>query len=110
MAMVQAPAIVERTATHFSLPLRLLRSPAPGHGMLSAVLHSVESSWEGAMQKRTLIQIANAQRSERVRRERQEAARLLTQGPIVDESVQKLVADQFRELAEGVRQLQIRNA
>ena len=62
------------------------------------------------MQKRTLIQIANAQRSERVRRERQEAARLLTQGPIVDESVQKLVADQFRELAEEVRQLQIRNA
>ena len=62
------------------------------------------------MQKRTLIQIANAQRSERVRRERQEAARLLTQGPIVDESVQQLVADQFRELAEEVRQLQIRNA
>ena len=62
------------------------------------------------MQKRTLIQIANAQRSERVRRERQEAARLLTQGPIVDESAQQLVADQFRELAEEVRQLQIRNA
>ncbi len=62
------------------------------------------------MQKRTLIQIANAQRSERVRRERQEAARLLTQGPTVDESVQKLVADQFRELAEEVQQLQIRNA
>ena len=62
------------------------------------------------MQKRTLIQIANAQRSERVRRERQEAARLLIQVPIVDESVQKLVADQFRELAEEVRQLQIRNA
>ena len=62
------------------------------------------------MQKRTLIQIANAQRSERVRRERQEAARLLIQVPIVDESVQKLVADQFRELAEEIRQLQIRNA
>ena len=62
------------------------------------------------MEKRALIQVANAQEAERLRRERQEAARLLTEEPIVDEGVQQLVADQFRELAEEAQQLGDPNA
>ena len=58
------------------------------------------------MQKRRLILIAHAQHAERLRRELQEAADLLMEEPLVDEMVHKLIADQFRELAEEVRQLQ----
>jgi hypothetical protein len=58
------------------------------------------------MQKRRLILIAHAQHAQRLRRELQEAADLLMEEPLVDEMVHKLIADQFRELAEEVRQLQ----
>ena len=58
------------------------------------------------MQKRRLILIAHAQHAERLRRELQEAAGLLMEEPLVDEMVHKLIADQFRELAEEARQLQ----
>ena len=58
------------------------------------------------MQKRRLILIAHAQHAERLRRELQEAADLMMEEPPVDEMVHKLIADQFRELAEEVRQLQ----
>ena len=58
------------------------------------------------MQKRRPILIAHAQHAERLRRELQEAADLLMEEPLVDEMVHKLIADQFRELAEEVRQLQ----
>ena len=58
------------------------------------------------MQKRRLILIAHAQHAERLRRELQEAADLLMEEPLVDEMLHKLIADQFRELAEEVRQLQ----
>ena len=61
------------------------------------------------MQKRRLILIAHAQHAERLRRELQEAADLLMEEPLVDEMVHKLIADQFRELAEEVRQLQTQN-
>ena len=58
------------------------------------------------MQKRRLILIAHAQHAQRLRRELQEAADLLMEEPLVDEMLHKLIADQFRELAEEVRQLQ----
>ena len=60
------------------------------------------------MQNRAVIQ--SAQEAERLRRERPEATRLLPQRPIVDEMVSQLVADQFRELEEEVRQLRADNA
>jgi hypothetical protein len=62
------------------------------------------------MQKRTRILIAHAQHVQRLRRELQEAAGLRMEEPRVDEMVHKLIADQFRELAEEVRQLRTAKA
>ena len=62
------------------------------------------------MQKRTCILIAHAQHVQRLRRELQEAAGLLMEEPRVDEMVHKLIADQFRELAEEAQQFWTRNA
>lgn len=61
------------------------------------------------MQERAVIRATRAQDAERLRRGRPEANRKLNKGPSVDEMVQQLLADQFWEVEEEVRDLRSRN-